>query len=264
MHVGRACSPAQALRMYAATLGSRHGIPKDGGGQLADHASLSGRLAKRVAEGPPERPLAQRVCEALRELLGVDGASMTLENLSAHRVTWCATDERARELEDLQDVLGEGPCRDAFASRLPVTTGMDRWAASRWPEFIPAAEQVVGARGVLWSLPMHLTGELIGTISLHRLAGGTLTEPIDAAQGLADSAAAIVLADPAALSDSPDTSPWVSRAVVHQAAGMLMTQLGTSAGDALAVLRSHAFTSGFQLTDVARAVLDGTLDLSEP
>src|SRR2546430_4241131 len=99
---------------------------------MADHASLPGRLDRAVAERPPGLPLAERVCEALRELLGADGASVTVDNLTVDRVTWCSTDERAQELENLQDVLGEGPCRDAFASRLPVSTGMGRWAASRW------------------------------------------------------------------------------------------------------------------------------------
>jgi len=157
-------------------------------------------------------------------------------------------------------VLGEGPCRDAFTSRLPVSTGMDRWAASRWPQFIPAAERIVGPRGVLWSLPMRMDGELIGTISLHRVAGDALAQPIDAVQALADAAALILLSDPA--TEIPNADPWTSRAVVHQAVGKLMAQLGTSASDALALLRSHAFTADTQLADVARAVLDGRLDLS--
>jgi ANTAR domain-containing protein/GAF domain-containing protein len=230
---------------------------------MADYASLSARLGKAVAERPPELPLEKRVCEALQELLGGDGASVTVDNLTIDRVTWCSTDERAKELENLQDVLGEGPCRDAFTSRLPVSTGMGRWAASRWPEFIPAAERVLGPCGVLWSLPMRLTGEIIGTISVYRLAGGALAEPIDAAQTLADAAASLLLGDPATTAELPDEGPWISRAVVHQAVGQLMAQFGTGAGDALAMLRSRAFTADAQLAEVARAVLDGTLDLSD-
>ena len=199
---------------------------------MADHASLCGRLARAVAKGPPRLPLAQRICQAMRELLGADGAAVTVNNLSVHRVTWCTTDERSTELENLQDVLGEGPCRDAFTSRLPVSTGMDRWAASRWPQFIPEAERIVGPRGVLWSLPMRMAGELIGTISLYRVAGDALAQPIDAVQALADAAALMLLSDPA--TEIPDGGPWTSRAVVHQAVGKLMAQLGTGAGDALA------------------------------
>jgi len=230
---------------------------------MADRGALPARLARAVADGPPGFPRARRICEALRELLGADGASVTLNNLTVNRVTWCAEDQRAAELENLQDVLGEGPCRDAFGSRLPVSTGMGRWAASRWPLFIPAAERVIGPHGVLWSLPMRTAGEVIGTISLYRLAGGALAEPVDAAQVLADAAAVMLLTDPAAGSEVPDADPWTSRSVVHQAVGILMAQLGTGAGGALAVLRSRAFTTGTQLAQVARAVVDGTLDLSD-
>jgi hypothetical protein len=165
--------------------------------------------------------------------------------------------------ENLQDVLGEGPCRDAFTLQLPVSTGMDRWAASRWPQFIPAAERILGPRGVLWSLPMRVAGTLIGTISVYRVDGKALAEPIDAAQVLADAAALILLDDPVMLAEVPGAGLSPSRAVVHQAVGKLMIQLGTSAEDALAVLRSHAFTADTQLVEVAQAVLDRTLDLSD-
>jgi hypothetical protein len=230
---------------------------------MADHASLPGRLARAVADGPPELPWAQRICGALQELLGADGAAITLNNLTVNRLTWCATDQRAAELENLQDVLGEGPCRDAFGSRLPVSTGMGRWAATRWSQFIPAAERVVGPHGVLWSLPMRTAGQVIGTISVYRLAGDTLAEPVDAAQVLADAAAVMLVADPAAGSEIPGADPWTSRALVHQAVGILMAQLGIDIGDALAVLRSRAFTTGTQLAEIARAVVDGRLDLSD-
>jgi hypothetical protein len=55
---------------------------------------------------------------------------------------------------------------------------------------------------------------------------------------------------------------WSSRALVNLAAGMVMSQLRVCAGDALAVLRSHAFATDAQLADVARQVVDRRLDLS--
>jgi hypothetical protein len=214
---------------------------------VVDSASLSGRLESAVARLPRRLPLAERVCEALRELLGGDGASVTINNLSTSRMTWCTTDKRAAELENLQDVLGEGPCRDAFTSELPVSTATDRWAASRWPQFIPEAERILGPRGVLWSLPMRMTGELIGTVSVYRQAGGALEEPIDDAQILADAAAVLLLTDPATASEIPGQGPWNSRAVVHQAVGKLIALFGTDAGQALAMLRSRAFAVDAQL-----------------
>ena len=79
----------------------------------------------------------------------MDGASITMDNSAPNRVILCATDMRSDMLENLQDVLGEGPCRDAFDFGEPMQTGLDRDAASRWPQFIPAAEKIVGTDAFL-------------------------------------------------------------------------------------------------------------------
>ena len=67
------------------------------------------RLARAIAATPVESPLSLRMCQACVDILGVDGGSFTLAYADPERVTLCATDERAAQLEDLQEVLGEGP-----------------------------------------------------------------------------------------------------------------------------------------------------------
>jgi hypothetical protein len=87
---------------------------------------------------------------------------------------------------------------------------------------------------------------------------------MDAAQFLADAAAATLIRDPlayAAVTQSGDLGGWSSRAAVHQATGMLAAQLHISIEDAFALLRSHAFATGLELTDVAAAVVERRLDL---
>jgi hypothetical protein len=227
---------------------------------MADGAELADRLARAVAAAPPERPLAGRICEAARAVLGADGASVTMGHLAGPRVTLCATDERSGELEDLQEVCGEGPCLDAFRLQLPVSTGIGQ-AVSRWPGFVPAAERILGSAGCLWSLPMRVGRTVIGTLSLYRLSGGTLSEPLDAAQGLADAAAALLVQDPPSVAETPAGLGFAARAAVQQAVGKLTGQLGLGPDDAMAVLRSRAFLANAQLAQVARAVLDGTLTL---
>jgi hypothetical protein len=230
---------------------------------MADRASLLMRLISMMLKGSAELSQTARICAAARDIVGADGASVTIDNTVPHRVTLCATDERSSELDNLQEVLGEGPCRDAFSSQLPVSTGVDRWAASRWPAFIPAAERVVGPEGVLWSLPMHADSKVIGTLNLYRLSGAALAEPIDTAQVLADAAAAMLMTNPAAGSQYAVADRWAARALVHQAVGILMAQLSLGPDDAMAVLRAHAFTAAAQLAQVAQNVIDGGLDLSD-
>src|SRR5687767_5228781 len=73
-----------------------------------------GELA-RLAAGPRAEPLPIRLVRACAVILGVDGAAITLANTRPERVTLCVTDDTAARLEDLQDVLGEGPSARAYA-----------------------------------------------------------------------------------------------------------------------------------------------------
>ena len=222
---------------------------------------LLSRMARAVAREAADHPLTWRACHAVRDLLGGDGASLTIENSTPDRVTLCATDDRSAMLENLQDVLGEGPGMDAFDSGQSQAAGLDPVAEARWPQFIPAAGRVIGAGAFLWSLPMCSDGLVIGSICLYRRGASQLAEPLAGAEFLASAVAATLLRDPEALSDEAG-SAWSSRAVVHQAAGMLVGKLGVSTGQALAMLRSRAFTAGRELRDIAQDVVERRLDLS--
>ena len=100
---------------------------------MTSQAALLSRLALAAAREEASSPLTPRVCRAARDLLGAEGASITVENSMPHRITLCATDKPSSLLANLQDVLGEGPCRDAFDLDRLVQTGLGHQAASRWP-----------------------------------------------------------------------------------------------------------------------------------
>src|SRR5688572_26506169 len=82
--------------------------------------ALLARLTRVLARTPPEHTLAMRLCQAVVELLGLSGGSITVGFSPPDRTTLCATDSLAERIEDLQDVLREGPGLDAFRSRSPV------------------------------------------------------------------------------------------------------------------------------------------------
>lgn len=231
---------------------------------MADQDPLVSRLEQAVKAFGETRPLTWRAGQAFTGVVGADGTSITLENSSMARVTVCATDQASAMLDNLQDVLQEGPCWDAFLCGLPIQTRLDREAVSRWPQFIPAAEKVVGPDAVLWALPLRADGAVIGAISLYRRLPRPLAVTPGDAQILADAVASMLLEDPmaAAAASGLAVGGWSSRSVVQQATGMVASQLGISATDALAVLRSHAFATDSPLPDVARDVLDRKLDLS--
>jgi hypothetical protein len=232
---------------------------------MTNYAWLLTRLAQAITGLGADRPLTWRACHAVRDLLAADGASITLLCSDPSRVTLCTTDTISGMLENLQDVLEEGPCRDAFNSGSPVEALINDHAAARWPQFIPAAEKIVGRDGGLWSLPMRAAGQRIGAVSLYRRTPGKLQLPTGAAQVLADAVAGELLTDPHAyevVTDLTGDSGWSARAVVQQAAGLIAGQLGVTISDATAILRSRAFAADAPLRDLARDVVDRKLDLS--
>lgn len=89
----------------------------------------------------------------------------------------------------------------------------------------------------------------------------SLTESGEMASFVANSIGAAILRDPA--SETPEgLGSWASRALIHQATGMVMAQLGVNGDDAMAVLRAHAFADNLSLTAMAKNVNELKFDFS--
>lgn len=169
-----------------------------------------------------------------------------------------ATNPISAGLEDLQLTVGEGPCLDAFASGGPVLMADLAAAAGRWPAFTPAA-LVLGAAAV-FSFPLQIGVVRLGSLDLYRDTPGPLSRiELTDALILTDMATHGVVAE----LDGHDASDlsWLADAHVeiHQAAGMVQVQLGSSTDVALMRLRGHAFTHDVPLAEVARQVVARTL-----
>jgi ANTAR domain len=224
---------------------------------------LASQFAQALADDHTDMPLPQRIGWAARDMAGADGASITVENSTPNRVTLCATDRRADQLEDIQDVLGEGPGMDAYNFGQPVHTGLgDGRAVHRWPQFVPAADEIVGHLGRIWAFPLCSAAQVIGTVTFYRLTGQALARPDPDIETLAGAVVGTLLTDPQAFSELPNSSGWSSRAVVHQATGILIAKLGVGASEALDLLRSYAFFAGNELREVAAEVVEHKLDLT--
>ena len=175
----------------------------------------------------------------------------------------CTSDPVSELLERLQVALGEGPCIDAFTSDRPVAEpDLEHPAALRWPAFSgPAVD--AGARAV-FGFPLQVGSVRLGALNLHADRTGSLTDDQHAdAIVMAQVAAETVLATQAEAPPGQLAAALEAGSdfhyVVHQAAGMVAVQLGTSVGDALLRLRARAFGDGRPLTEVAKAVVDRTL-----
>lgn len=169
-----------------------------------------------------------------------------------------ATNETSAALEDLQLTVGEGPCLDTFESGGPVLVADLAAEEARWPAFASAAI-ALGAAAV-FSFPLQIGVVRLGSLDLYRDTPGHLTRT-----GLSD---ALILTDLATerIVQELDGHPtadlsWLAdpHAEVHQAAGMVQVQLGSTTDVALMRLRGYAFTHDLPVAEVARRVVRRTL-----
>lgn len=213
---------------------------------------------------------ADRLCEACVSLLDVDAAAVSLVFDGANKGTLGSSGGRAREYDELQFILGEGPCLDSVAKQAVVSVSdLADTADQRWPGYGPAMldMRVHGVHAV----PVVVAGEYVGALDLFSAEPGSLN-----AQQLGGAILAAELAglhfldlldtDLQAAVDKPGSGAWaelnvLSRAEVSQATGMLVAQLGIEPAEALIRLRAHAYATGRPATEVARAILERTLRL---
>jgi hypothetical protein len=223
---------------------------------MEPRSALLTRLTRILAVTAPRAPLADRLCLAYAQILDAEGAAITVGFSTPDRTTLCASDEVATRLEDLQDVLREGPGLDAFRHGRPV---LHRRAEQErlWPMLHQAmSEHRPGVS--LMAFPMHPDSEVLGAISLYGDAEPDLPCTVDEAQFLADAIGVAILGrfDRAESTDAV----WSTRDRINQATGMIVAQLGIRSADALAVLRAHAYAHGQPLEEVAAAVVARELD----
>jgi GAF domain-containing protein len=208
-------------------------------------------LAALWARCPDGAGLSDALVELCARSLPVSGAGMALMTDDGPAGTVAASDEIARELEELQFSLGEGPCVDASRSGRPVLVpDLARHPRDRWPAFADSAHGV-GLRAV-FAFPLRVGGIRLGVLDLYRASTGML-----AASDLAD---ALAFADAATLLLMHlDADGLDDRAEVHQATGVVSVQAGVDLATALSLLRARAFAEQRAIRLLAQDVLDGTV-----
>lgn len=224
-------------------------------------ADLLRRLVRHLSSQHESLGMPRRLCLAASSLGQAAGVSLTLAYSGAERVVLCATDDVAERLEDLQDVLSQGPGRLAYTDGVHVRALLDHVEDPRWPELSGAVRDELGPVEVE-AFPMRSGGEVVGVLTFHLRPGSVLALDREDGQLVADLVGEAALehhpADEQEMVEGPGA--WADRSAIHRATGMVMAQLRLGAPDALALLKAHAFAAGEPLTTTARRVLDRTLD----
>jgi transcriptional regulator with GAF, ATPase, and Fis domain len=208
----------------------------------------------------------QTLTERCVELVDTDAAGLMLNDQRGNLQVIAYTDESARLLELFELQKAEGPCLDCFATG-EVIANVDLAASrSRWPVFTEAALR----SGFTYShaLPLRLRRQVLGALNLFTVERTALTgDHLAVAQGMAD-IATISLLHERALRDQVLLAEQLqaalhSRILIEQAKGVLSARTGLSVSEAFSRMRTHARRTGGQLTDVAEAVVAGTLEYED-
>lgn len=208
--------------------------------------------------------LLHRLVETSTQLLAADAAGILLSDGRGRLQVMAYSTEGVRLLELLQLQAHEGPCLDCFYTGQPVSAPDLSQTANRWPQFAPRAVQE-GFRAV-HALPMRLHTQTIGGLNLFSAHPRPLPpEDLRVAQALAD-VATVGIVHERALRHGEILAEQLqaalnSRILIEQAKGVLAERSGLDFPDVFALLRTHAGRTGLRLSDVAQAVVDGSITL---
>ena len=195
-------------------------------------------------------------------ILGVSAAGIMLAGPDGSLRVIASSSEQMRLLELFELQTEQGPCLESFQTGKAVSHHDVAEAIDRWPRFAP--EALSSGFHSVHALPMHLRGNVIGALNLfHTEVGGIGADVVQTAQAFADIATIAILQYRASLQahelmDQLNTA-LNTRIVIEQAKGIVAEREQLDMQQAFAALRGHARHHNLRLTDVAAAIVNGTL-----
>jgi GAF domain-containing protein len=206
--------------------------------------------------------LLTRLSHRCVSLLGVSAAGVMLVSPTGHLGLAASSSEAMRLLELFELQAQEGPCLDAFRTGERIEQENLDAQTGRWPSFAAAALEA-GFQSAI-ALPLRLRDVTLGALNLLN----TDRNPTDEAdlivvRAFADLAALSILqhraSEEAQHLNEQLSAALSSRVVIEQAKGVIAERAGLHLDEAFAQLRAYARNHNRRLTDVAQAVVDGTL-----
>jgi transcriptional regulator with GAF, ATPase, and Fis domain len=195
------------------------------------------------------------------EVLGVSAAGMLLSDQRGALRVMAASTEQTRLLELLQLQTNQGPCPECFHSGRPIAVADLSTATSRWPRFVAEARE--NGFASVHALPMRLRSDVIGALNLFGTRPGALDEgTLRLGQALADVATIGLLQERAirqreTLAQQLQTA-LNSRIVIEQAKGVIAERRQLDMDRSFTLLRDTARGANRRLSELARAVVDGS------
>lgn len=209
--------------------------------------------------------LLHTLVESCTTIFGVDAGGLMLADPQGDLQLVASTSEGADLVEIMQLDAARGPCIECFTTGKAISVANIETSGERWPEFQAEALRM-GYRSV-HATPMHLRGQIIGTINLFGTRILDLSDREAAvAQALADVATIGILQD-RVLRESHLLAEQLhraldSRVLIEQAKGVIAQSASASMDEAFAVLRSYSRNHNLTIRSVAESITTRTLDVS--
>ena len=230
-------------------------IGSGGSPAAADPATVFAALANIIYQGSESSEIYAAICVAATLVVnGCDHASLLVRSNNRY-ITVGASDRIAQRIDDLERIVGDGPCVDAIEEETPQIES-DLTTPNQWPDLasrLVAETPVRGAMGF--------------RILVDRRKSGALNLFSDKPNVFDTEAAsqAVVLASFAtvainAVAQGEDVATLrrglLSNREIGKAVGMLMMLHGVDEHAAFDVLRRYSQDLNVKLADVARTVIE--------
>jgi GAF domain-containing protein len=197
-------------------------------------------------------------------LLEAGAAGILLVDDAEHLRVVGASTEQIELLELFQLQNEQGPCLDCFRTGA-VVAHSDLTEPTPWPLF---AEQSVAAGYLsVCAVPLRFRDLTIGCLNLFMSPPGLLAETdVALARALADVATIAIVQDQAtraaAVREGRLQGALISRIAIEQAKGMIAERARVDMDEAFGRLRAYSRSNNRGLTETARAIVTGTIDIA--
>lgn len=207
------------------------------------------------------------LCRPFLGPLPIAGVSITVITPSGAQSALCSSDLLAARIDELQFELGEGPhWLAARSGQIAMISDVATDGHSKWP-ILGAALGALPV-GAIFSIPMRMGAVTVGVATLYSERRRELNHEQQAtalaiASGIAEVAVQRAMASARDESSVESAANPALRREVHQATGMILVQLDTTATIAYSRLQAYAFANGQTMASVAHDVVTGKLTFKD-
>ncbi len=211
-------------------------------------------MARYERQGVKEGSLAL----AAAALTNATGAGIALSPDETLLTNFGTSNDTATKLLELEMTLREGPYCDACAGEAAEEVDLLDTSSSKWMLYTPGAIDL-GARAV-FSFPVRIGSIRLGALGLYCEKPSELTYDQSSDAFLMASVIARAILAMQSGSSGEVLSEELEREAtfdftIHQAAGMLSVQARNDVGEALELMRTHAYATSTPISELAARII---------